>query len=1297
MIFRSTLRKLATMKLGIFFLALFSYLSVFGQKIWMTPNLGQWEDSVIGSIPVNSGRILLNPEGLNFFMYELPESHDANPAQDLKIHSIVQKFIGASHVKPRFEGRPSNHYSSYFIGNDRERWKSEIRDYQRVIFPSFYPKIDLVYSTEKDQLEYAFKVYPGGNLNQIQFSFEGAEGQLGNKNQLVVKHRFGEISQSPPLAWVYVNGNKSRLDVEFIQKGDVWGFGFKKIPQNFDSIYIDPSLTFSTFTGSSADNWGFTATPDVAGNLYGAGIVFGYGYPTTPGSYDITFNSGVGTLPFDIGITKFNPSGSNLLYSIYFGGSGNETPHSIVAGSNGELFVYGVTCSSNFPTSAGAYDPTFGGGPSVIENSLTFDGSDIFISRFNTNGTSLLASTYLGGSGADGLNMNNLHYNYGDQFRGEIILDGSGNVYIASTSSSMNFPTTAGSYSSVLNGLQDAVVCKLNNTLTSLLWGSFFGGVGEDSGNSIDVSPNGSIYLAGGSSSPNFPSLSTGNDLSNNGGISDGYLARFNPGNGSVISATFMGSNEYDQTYFVRCDPSNQVYVYGQTESSWAITPGCYATPNSGQFLRKYDSGLQNISWSTMFGAGSGHVEISPTAFLVSDCYEIYVSGWGGQLNANSGVSQALYSTTNGFPISPNAYQSSTNGSNFYLAVFSPDAQNLNYGTYMGGLTSSSNHVDGGTSRFDKKGRIYHAVCGACGGNNFGFTSTPGSWSPQNPSPNCNMAVFKFDLSLLDAVLALPAPLICIPQPVLFTNNSVNGNTYAWNFGDNNTSNQFEPSHLYANAGIYTVTLIVSDSLNCYVPDTAIIQVNIGDFQGGVTLPNQAVCPGTPYQLDAFGGSSYLWSPANLLNNATLANPIATVFTNTVFTVIISDSCGSDTLQVPLNVVPLNLTVSNDTSICVGGQVPLMATGNGTLTWSPSLTLNTNQGNNVVATPDTTTTYVVQLTTPEGCVSSDSVKVNVYYNPPTSNLPDTLVLCQGTSTSLTVTGASSYFWSPNISISTLVGPTVSLWPNQEMYYYCNFTNACGTVVDSVYISILTASITAGNDTIICPNETALLWANGGIFYQWSPTGPIVDQTSNQIWVTPSASTVFQVIGTDMNGCQDTAHVEVVLHPLPTIAISPTIQAFYGDQVILNAIGNSPGSYVWSPPEFLSCINCPNPIANPEMDYNYNVTFTDLNGCVANATVALIYDAVIYVPNTFIPDENGRNDLFGAFGGNIQEMEMQIFNRWGELIRVLTSLEDRWDGTYESLPCPDGAYTWKLNYKDKKDQKFTLTGHVILIR
>jgi gliding motility-associated-like protein len=398
-----------------------------------------------------------------------------------------------------------------------------------------------------------------------------------------------------------------------------------------------------------------------------------------------------------------------------------------------------------------------------------------------------------------------------------------------------------------------------------------------------------------------------------------------------------------------------------------------------------------------------------------------------------------------------------------------------------------------------------------------------------------------------------------------------------------------------------------------------------------------------------------------------------------------------------LNVVSTSVTASNDTSICIGNSVNLNAQGNGTVTWSPSTYLNTTQGNVVTATPDTTTMYIATLTTAEGCISTDTVWVYVYFTPPSSNLPDTVILCEGTSTTLTAAGANSYLWSPNVYISSTVGPTVTLNPPQSLYYYCAFTNACGTLIDSVFINVLTANVTAQGDTIICPGGEAFLSAYGGITYQWTPNASVVNQTANIVWVKPLVSTLYQVVGTDINGCKDTAFVEVVLHPWPSISISPNIQAFYGDQIQLNAVGNSPGSYVWSPGEYLSCINCPNPVATPDQDITYTISFTDENGCNTDANVSITYEAVIYIPNSFIPDGNGRNDLFGVFGGNISSMEMLLFDRWGELIYTLHSLDDRWDGTYEGNKCPDGVYTWKLIYTDTQFKKNELKGHVVLLR
>ena len=1280
------------------------WVEMFAQSVWMHPNKGQWDGRILYKIDLNQGEMYLERDGFTYFLHNAKDhhQHDKESTQqhalehhaEIKGHVIQSKFIGSSWNNRVNEKQVSSFYRNYFLGTDTSKWRADVKSVGQVEYLDFYPGIDLWMDGSEDRWKYSFQVAPFSDASLIQFDLVGANDVfIDEAGKLHATHQFGEIMESAPVAWTIANGRKREVKVEFRLVNNRVSFGF---PDGYDStalLVIDPYLVFSTFTGATADNWGFTAAPDPLGNVFAGGIVFSAGYPTTPGAFDVTYNTGTENgFNIDVTISKFNALGTALLYSTYLGGNKNETPNSIVSSPTGELYVFGVTSSTNFPMTPTSYDNSFNGGPTVTENSIPFSGTDIYITRFNANGTALLGSTYIGGNGNDGLNTSILNYNYGDQFRGEIILDPAGNVYVASSSQSTNFPVLSGSQGS-LSGAQDAVIFKMNAGLSTLLWSTYFGGSANETGNSLQVGSNGSVYVAGGTTSSNLP-ITQGNDLTYNGGLADGYLARFNGTTGAIQAGTYMGMGEYDQTYFVQLDLDDNAYVFGQSQSAWAITPGCYGTANSGQFIRKYTPNLLTINWTTMIGGGSGNVEISPTAFLVSDCYEIYLSGWGGSINQSSA---ATNSTTFGFQCTPDAFQLNTNGSNFYVAVLAQNATSLKYATYMGGTTTSFNHVDGGTSRFDKSGRMYHAVCGACGGNDFGFTSTPGVWSPTNNSTNCNLAVFKFELNSIQAALANPLPLVCLPSPISFSNSSTNGNAFLWLFGDGNTSTALNPSHVYANAGTYDVTLIVSDTNGCFSPDSVTVTVNIGDFSGGVVNPDVFVCPGQTAQLEAYGGATYLWSPANLLSNATIPNPVATVTGNTVFTVVVGDSCGTDTLQIAVSILGLGSAVSSDTTICAGDDVPLFASGGIAYNWSPSLYLSNPTSANPIATPPVTTEYFVSITTVDGCVVSDSVTITVYQDVPNPTIPPVVQMCDGSTATITVSGATTYTWSPNYQINTLTGPTVVVSPLMDFTYYCAFTNACGTEIDSVLVNVISPTISAGNDTIVCPGESAGMWASGGVSYTWSPAASLNNAFGATVIATPNVSTIYTVIGTDPIGCTDSAFVEVELFPLPFVQTSPNVYAVYGDVIQLNATSPSVGVYSWSPPEFLSCATCTNPTTAPNQNITYTVTFTDENGCQAKDQVKISYDPIIYIPNTFTPDGNQFNQGFKMVASNIVSFELNIYNRWGELIYTMTDESDYWDGSYNGQICQDGTYIWKLTYTDFFQRKDVLNGHVNLIR
>ena len=304
---------------------------------------------------------------------------------------------------------------------------------------------------------------------------------MSEYGDLIITHRFGTITESKPIAWTEKNGIKKDVTVEFKLVNNQLSFVFPADYDHSATLTIDPFLVFSSFTGATADNWGMTATPDAAGNLYAGGIVFtGVGsYPTTAGAFDLTINGGYNynytfsggifsMTGFDVAISKFNANGTNLIYSTYLGGAGNEAPHSLVVDSLNNLFVFGVTGSNNFPTNNGCYDNTFNGGPAIAENELGYNGTDLFITRFNAAGSALIASTYIGGTGTDGVNIGALNYNYGDPFRGEIIVKDNF-VYVSSSSQSSDFPTVGASQSE-LNGSQDAVILKMNTGLSNLIW-----------------------------------------------------------------------------------------------------------------------------------------------------------------------------------------------------------------------------------------------------------------------------------------------------------------------------------------------------------------------------------------------------------------------------------------------------------------------------------------------------------------------------------------------------------------------------------------------------------------------------------------------------------------------------------------------------------------------------------------------------------------------------------------------------------------------------------------------------------
>jgi gliding motility-associated-like protein len=753
----------------------------------------------------------------------------------LRSHAYEMKFLGASANPQVVPDKALNTYNNYFLGNDPSKWASHCRIFQAVVYKNVYPGVDVRYYTDGGRLKYDLIVNPGADASRIAMHFEGVDGLEVRNERLVIKTSVDEVQEMKPYTYQPLAVGRQEISNRYEVDGNIVRFK----PGAYDKtkpLVIDPTLIFSSFSGSTVDNWGYTATYDTDGNFYGGGVAFGAGFPTSTGAFQTAFAGGFNDNsggPYDIAIIKLNANGTARLYATYIGGSdGNEQPHSLVADGQGNLVIAGRTSSTNYPGTR--YGP---GG-----------GWDIVITKLNAAGTALIGSRILGGASSDGVNIRpkttpgaiSINRNYGDDARSEVLLDAGGNIYLASSSQSSAFPTTPGAFQTTYGGgTQDGLLLKMSPDLSTVIFASFLGGSGDDATFVLAFNPlNGNIYTAGGTTSTNFPGVTNGPAVSQTygGGVADGFVSIISNNGSTLVKSTYLGTAGTDIVYGVQFDKFNIPYVMGTTTGAWPVTSNVtFSQPNGKQFIAKLQPDLSAYIYSTVFGKGLQNPDISPVAFLVDRCENVYVSGWGGTLNT-----WVPGQNTNGLPTTTNALRATgdTKG-DFYIFVLERNATSQLYGTFFGAVDGEhSDHVDGGTSRFDRNGVIYQAQCGYCEGGPNPFPTTPGVWAPQSGAPTrCNLAMVKIAMELAGVgagvksfIEGSPRKMGCIPLTVDFNDTLSLGKKYIWNFGDGTpeeTTTTASNSHTYPNIGSYTVRLVAVDSATCNITDTSYTTITV--------------------------------------------------------------------------------------------------------------------------------------------------------------------------------------------------------------------------------------------------------------------------------------------------------------------------------------------------------------------------------------------------------------------------------------------------------------------------------------
>lgn len=1283
---------------------IFGSISVLGAKedLFLTENKGQWHSAVHFRADIPNGHLYLDDDGFTYQLFDeevlsnIHHNRTDYSFESMRMHVVKTRFVGANPASSFDRAEPSEHYYNYYIGSDSTRWASHVRSFEWVKRKGLYSGVDMQVYRKNNAVKYDLIVAPGADVSQIELDYDGAEELQLIDGQLHVHTSLQNYVEQPPFAYQVINGRFTKVECHYVLDGKTLRFEF---PDGFNEnheLVIDPEISFSTYIGSLSSNFGYTATYDDDGNLYAGVIVFGTAYPTTAGAFDEEHNGGT----IDMGITKFNATGTQLLYSTFLGGSSQESPHSLVVNGNEELFILGSTGSTNFPTTPGVVQPSFSGGVQLTFNIgygfAHLSGTDIFVSKLSADGGTMLASTYYGGSGNDGINSDaGIEYNYGDAFRGEIVLDDAGDVYVSSVTSSTNFPTVNAFQPTYGGGTTDGCVFKLNSNLNNIVWSSYLGGESADACFSVQLAESGHAYVAGATLSQGLPTSANALHSNNQGGV-DGFVGRIAANGLTLLNLTYIGTPAFDETFFVQLDTQGDVYVVGQTEGDYPVSDGLYSNPNSGQFIQKLDPALGTSLLSTVVGNGNGGPNISISAFLVSNCDQIYISGWGGATNANA--AQVNTSTTNGLPVTPDAFQSNTDGSDFYLMVLAPNASELVYGTFFGG-SSSNEHVDGGTSRFDKRGTVYQAVCAGCGGNS-DFPTQPGVWSETNSSSlangQCNLGVFKFDLATITAQIAIDGPnLVCAGTEVNFINNTLGANQFQWDFGGQGISDAAQPSFVFNEPGEYTVTMIADDEDECIQPDSTDILITVVPPPEIDVSGAQTICEGASVELFVEGGESYLWTPANQVDDPTSATPTVWATETTTFTVIASADCGSVEETVTVNVYEEEYGVGDDHTICLGESVQISAFGGGTYAWSPAEFLNNPNSANPQASPEQNTIYSVEITSPNGCVYSESLEITVLSGNPEVETIGEAAVCDGQSTVIWATGGDDYVWDPIPGLSNYDAHNPVASPTESTWYYVNVFNLCGATLDSVFVHVGSVNATVNEPDTVCPNQPITLQAGGGVQYLWSPQSFLDDhQVSNPV-ATPPTTTTFNVIVFDEFGCYDTESVVVPVYPAPYLMVSEDQVVPYYDYAELQSLSN--GEVTWESDLTLSCLECPSPEVHgteTAMVYAWSI---DDNGCKATDSLLVQVTGSIYVPNAFTPNGDGINEIFKAKGTEIKDFHLQIFNRWGELIFESFDIDEGWNGAVNRHYVQPEVYVWKIRAKEITGHAFDLEGHVTVIR
>ncbi|OXM14422.1 SBBP repeat-containing protein [Paenibacillus herberti] len=591
-------------------------------------NVGQSDAQVAYLLRGSSSTLYFTPSHIAF-LFGKTSSHRQWEAWGFRM-----RFVDALH-NPAIDGLDRlSSTSNYFKGNDPVKWHNTVPNFGKIKYSGLYPGIDMLFYGTEHELEFDFIVAPGADPQHIVLEFEGAdELSIDDDGNLLVATNEHSVMLRLPYIYQELRGEKIKVAGGYaLRNANQVAFELRETYDLSSTLVIDPVLSYSTYLGGTESTIGYGITVDTLGNAYITGTTLAIDFPTqTPFQAALAGNS-------DAFVTKFNPDGITLAYSTYLGGGDLDDARSIAIDSSSNVYVTGFTDSTDFPVMNAfqAVAPT---------------GTNAFVTKFNSTGSALLYSTYLGGSAADSAMG--------------IAVDSGGSAYITGQTASLDFPTM-NPFQGSLTGPNAAFLTKLNPAGNALVYSTYFGGSLGTSGAGVAVDPSGQAYITG-QTGNNLPTLNALQPVFG-GGTSDAYAAKFNAAGSALIYSTYLGGSGADLGTGIAVDLAENAYVTGNTPSADFPTFNA-VQPTFGGIVDAFAVKINITGSSFIYSTYLGGVENEASNGITTDPF------------GNAYVIGATFSTN--FPLL-NPIQSTLNAVDAFITKFNPTGSFI-YSTYLGG------------------------------------------------------------------------------------------------------------------------------------------------------------------------------------------------------------------------------------------------------------------------------------------------------------------------------------------------------------------------------------------------------------------------------------------------------------------------------------------------------------------------------------------------------------------------------------------------------------------------------------